>query len=158
MSQQELTKDILDNQVHGGMIICENVRNVFHAVSQREPPQFKKGTAEIQVDILLLSLPSDEAELIKPQIKKVKMQFSPWLKEIKDTWTHRRPGTPSARSKLEDEEIELKQLQSLMITQLVIDYLKSIGQWWNKRQSVPVSIVNDADSDIEPEEHFNSPV
>lgn len=146
----ETTKEILENQVHGGMIICENVRNVFHAVSKGED-------GGVQTQILLMSLPTDELDLIKPNIEKIKKQFEPKISSINNIWLYNRPNKQSDRQQLHIEEMQTRQLQSIALTQIVIDYLKSIGQWWNKRQSVPVSIVTDSENDLEHEEQFKLP-
>lgn len=144
------SKDFFDNQVHGGMIVSENARNVFRAISSQNTP----STGDIELLVLLYSLPSDELSSIQPKLDAIDKKYESAFKKIQSELSTYHNQHKMQNGLREDRNV-LKIKINLDKTQVVIDYLKTIGQWWTKTKSIPVSFESSGSENNE--EHFSFP-
>ena len=142
--EQEPRKEYSDNQIHGGIIVSENVRAVFTAIRPNSIDILGQ-TGETEVDILLMSLPVDDQQNLNPKVETIKKKYEPKLRRLANDPRWNQGTTQSKKNQVYTEWLHLMQKQSLEITQAMITYLDSIGQWWLKKNTTPVSVLTYAE-------------
>ena len=126
--QPEGKKEYLDNQVHGGIIVNENLRAVYKSVN-------KGLTGEHEILCVLMSLPTDDLTKIQPAINSINLNAQSIIRTL-DTRKKaiRKAGySRSCELQIDTQKIRVLQEQSLRTAQTVIGFLDSIGQWWMKK-------------------------
>lgn len=130
-SGYEEKKEYLDNQVHGGIVVNENLRAVYKAVN-------KGLTGEHEILCVLMSLPPDDLKKIQDGINAINLETQRTVKmlDARKTVVRKAGYSRSYELQIEQQKILTLQQQSLRISQTVIGFLDSIGQWWMKKDHI----------------------
>lgn len=120
-------RQYIENQVHGGAIVNNNIMWVFRAIGIG-----RSGDAEIKA--VLMSLPEDDFKDIQDKIEELTAKFEPDIVAVSKS--KKFASLASKKRELTLEELKLKQNMNLKICQIIITHLNKIGQWWMKPERI----------------------
>lgn len=119
--------EYIGNQISGGVIVAENIRAAYRAIAGGM-------TGQTEVKCILMSLPKDDLEKLKPELQKVEEDYQAQTAITRNTIKKSYLKSDKMKGGYQLQVIE--QNRSLEIIQVVITFLDSIGQWWMKKAAI----------------------